>query len=616
MKRFIYFTMLVAAVGLQACSSDDPDLPGEDEIDYPVPETDLVNDVVKTTMDAKTCVMATNLEDMGSLFVKRLDNAGADFDDETELLVLDDDACYKFVKDDEEYNRISDYYLRGGIIYLHRPAMGAAYLMARLQYGMSPLKSEEKVSPLAEAYICQISGAEYWGDAVWERDAHNHTYYDEEGNEYKEPSEGDEKPTEYYYGLYAESAAKFVNEVTHNLLRSDTTVVNSRAGTETIAPEQIPIQRTVNMHGKVTYNLAKDKVLEYQMPIDYKFYVRALYSFDQDKDYYELKYSQFIPMSKAFKGHFSFKRKAAYKDKYGGFTFAGHSVEAELCNYNPGVSVYSLEGVLPANEPLEGTEATEKGWNVGGNVSFSGQGGLVIGASGGYSSSTIITVPHKDLPVTYQQKRKDLLSWEYSVSNPMYYFKHRGRNGSYERGSEICEKDITLEQGWGWIVSDTKKQGDTPLKVKLNAKTTIRSGACTSGAGGNTSWNNLSILPQEYEFNLPVPERFSNEYNIVAEPLNDESVRLRTLLMQNSAQFKYTVDHPKRCAVSNQVLKWKMMKEWGEVYDEIRSRGKISNVKEEVTFYLEGSSGQRVGVYGSLYYGIHINKDGIVTLAK
>ncbi len=173
--------LMVMGIAVSACI-DDPDLPGEDEIDYPVSDTDPVNDVVKTTMDAKTCVMATGLEDMGSLFVKRLDNAGTDLDDETELLVLDDEACYKFVKNGEEYNRISDYYLRGGIIYLHKPALGASYLMARLQYGMSPLISEEKVSPLAEAYICQISGAEYWGDAVWERDAHEHTYYDEEGN--------------------------------------------------------------------------------------------------------------------------------------------------------------------------------------------------------------------------------------------------------------------------------------------------------------------------------------------------------------------------------------------------------------------------------------------------
>ncbi len=563
MKRFIYFTMLVAAVGLQACSSDDPVLQGEDEIDYPVPETNPVNDVVKTTMDAKTCVMATGLEDVGSLFVKRLENTGTEFDDETELLILDDEACYKFVKNEEEYNRISDYYFRGGIIYLHKPSLGAANLMAKLQYGMSPVESDETLSPLAEAYICQISGAEYWGDAVWERDAHDHTYYDEEGNEYKEPSEGDEKPTEYYYGLYAESAAKFVNEVTHNLVRSDATVVSSRAGTETIAPEKIPIQRTVNWHGKMTYNLKQDKVLEYLMPIDYKFYVCALYSFDQDKDYYELKCSQSIPMSKAFKGHFSFKRSGAYKDKYGGFTFGGHTVEAELCNYKSGVSIYSLEGVLPANEPLEGTEATEKGWSVGGDVSFSGKGGLVVGASGGYSSSTIITVPHKDLPVTYQQKRKDLLSWEYSVSNPMYYYKNRGRNGGYERGSEICEKDITLEQGWGWIVSGTKKQGDTPLKVKLNVRTDVRSGACTSGAGGNDSWNMLSIMRKEYEFNLPVPERFRNKYSIVAQPLNDESVRLRQLLTQNCDKFKYIIDNPERCAVSDEVLKSKMIHEWG-----------------------------------------------------
>lgn len=232
--------MLIAAVTLQGCSNDDPELPGEDEIEYPVPEIPE-NDVVTTKMDAKTCVMTTNLDDVGALFVKRLENTGTELTDETELLILDDEACNKFVKDEEEYNRISYYYFRGGIIYIHKPAMGTANLMARLQYGMSPVVSDETIDPVAEAYICHVSGAEYWGGAAWEQDAHEHTYYDEEGNEYKESCDGDEKPTEYYYGRYAESSAKFINEVVNNLVRSNATTVRSRAGTTQLAPEKIPI---------------------------------------------------------------------------------------------------------------------------------------------------------------------------------------------------------------------------------------------------------------------------------------------------------------------------------------------------------------------------------------
>lgn len=113
MRKFLIFTTLVAAVALQACS-DDPDSPGGgDEIDFPVPE-ERVNDVVSTTMDAKTCVMASGLDDMGALFVKRLQNAATEFNDETELLVLDDAACSTFVGDAEQYELLDDYYRRGG----------------------------------------------------------------------------------------------------------------------------------------------------------------------------------------------------------------------------------------------------------------------------------------------------------------------------------------------------------------------------------------------------------------------------------------------------------------------------------------------------------------------
>lgn len=602
--------MLIAAVTLQGCSNDDPELPGEDEIEYPVPEIPE-NDVVTTKMDAKTCVMTTNLDDVGALFVKRLENTGTELTDETELLILDDEACNKFVKDEEEYNRISYYYFRGGIIYIHKPAMGTANLMARLQYGMSPVVSDETIDPVAEAYICHVSGAEYWGGAAWEQDAHEHTYYDEEGNEYKESCDGDEKPTEYYYGRYAESSAKFINEVVNNLVRSNATTVRSRAGTTQLAPEKIPITYTVPYHGLVTYHLKQDKVLECMIPRDYQFYVETAYSFDQDKDFYSIHYSQSIPVSQAFKGHFSFKRKMAYYDKYGGFNFFKHHVEVELCNYKPGVSIYSLDGVLPKNEPLNGQEATVKGWNISGNVSFGT--GLMFGLTEGYNSSTTITVPYKDIPVVYQQKRKDLLRWEYKASSWMNYYSNRGRNGGYKAGPKICEQDITFEQGWGWIVSNTKQQGDTPLKLRVNTGTGLTSGACTSGAGGNSHWNFYQYEEDERWFKLPVPERFRNKYDIVASPLNDESVRLRQLFTQNSDKFKYIIDNPDRCAVTDEVLERKMKQEWQEVLDQLRSRGTISNVKEDVTFYLEDSSGKRVLLGGYANgYGIRVTKNGEV----
>ena len=489
--------------------------------------------------------------------------------------------------------------------------MGAANLMAKLQYGMSPVETEEDVSPIAEAYICHVSGAEFWGDPAWEHGDHEHLFADEDGNEYTEKCDGDEMPTEYYYGQYAESAAKFVNEVVANLVRSKATAVAAgRGDSSELKLVKIPIVYTTNWSSSITYKLKDDKVLSYSMPIEYKFTVEAAYSFDHDKDFYQIQYTQFIPMSKAFKGHFSFKRKMAYRDKYGGFNFGGHSVEVELCNYKPGVSAYSVEGVLPENKPLEGTVAKCDGWSVGSNVS--GGDGLVVGLSGEYSSSTTITVPYKEIPVEYKRKRLDLLSWEYTVPDHMYYYKNRGGNGGYVRGPKICEQDMSLQQGWGWIVSNTKRQGDTPLKMKVKTSTTVKSGACKSGAGGITAWNILSIMPKEHEVNLPVPERVRNSYHIVAEPMTDEAERLRQLLIQNCSKFQYVIEHPERCGITDAALEDKMEREWRSVYDQISSRGKIPNVKEEVRFYLEDASGNKLDVYRTTGQGIIIRTDGLV----
>lgn len=59
-----------------------------------------------------------------------------------------------------------------------------------------------------------------------------------------------------------------------------------------------------------------------------------------------------------------------------------------------------------------------------------------------------------------------------------------------------------------------------------------------------------------------------------------------------------------------------MKQEWQEVLDQLRSRGTIANVKEDVTFYLEDSSGKRVLLGGYANgYGISVTKNGEVKAA-
>ena len=55
-----------------------------------------------------------------------------------------------------------------------------------------------------------------------------------------------------------------------------------------------------------------------------------------------------------------------------------------------------------------------------------------------------------------------------------------------------------------------------------------------------------------------------------------------------------------------------MEREWRSVYDQISSRGKIPNVKEEVRFYLEDASGNKLDVYRTTGQGIIIRTDGLV----
>lgn len=610
---FFLTSAAMACTSLLTGCNNEPDIADDREYEDPIVIQDPENDIVTTTMDVKNAIFATELDDMGSLFITRLEEMGTELKEDTELVVLDEGACARFINNPEEYEKLSDFYERGGIIYFHKPALQSTGLLARLQLGVFNEVPDDTIQPLADAYICNVNGAEYISGDIYNPETVQHTYADDDGKTYTDDYTDEDKPTEYMYGRYADRAAGFVNETVASLLRSPATVVDTRAGTA-LEPPLIPMHWDIPRHVSISFTLSKKKEVsiscEFTQSLALK--IRAAYSFDQDKDYYQLTTSQFFPGSRTWKGVDHFKH-GIYKDRYAGFAFSELGIEAELYDYQPGVSIYALDGYAPANQANDGSKTTVSGWDLGGNVSF-GVGSIFnLAVGGNYTSSTSITMPVKEMPVTFTQERKDFLKWCYVISNKLSCSTGRVSNGQISEIPDICKQDINTDQTWNWIVSNTQKQGDRPLRLRLFTVVDLRSCYATGGAGKNDATIYTHFLRHTEKPTLPVPERVRNQYTVVASPVNGASSYVRKLLMENSPKFKYLSENPDRCAVTGKALNDKMRTEWKQVFEEVQKLGRIEGVTSTVTFYLLDSSGNKVFMGYSSLRGIRIDTNGKIS---
>lgn len=185
MNKYLHLiALLCMAASLSSCNSDEPEITDDQEVveKEPLP----TNDIVETTVDAKTVVFADGLDEISALFKNRLiqENIQTDITPETELVIIDEKSATKFINDKEKYRQLEGLYLRGGLIYLHKPALQCAALMARIQLGVFNEIPDETTPPLYNVYIPNINGSEYnvgdvdsngrqeIADERWETDNH------------------------------------------------------------------------------------------------------------------------------------------------------------------------------------------------------------------------------------------------------------------------------------------------------------------------------------------------------------------------------------------------------------------------------------------------------------
>lgn len=615
--------MLTMAGGmLTSCNDDEP------QIEVPELENNDVTeqpteDIVETTVNANTAILASDLDEMSSFFLKRLNqgNVTHELTDDTELLIIDDASASKILKDDALFEKFEDFYYRGGLVYAHKPSMLTAGLLIRLYEGVYDAEPEV-IIPLYDAWIFNIQGAQYCADDIHSTEPQKLEYVDEEGNTHTKTITETEKPSDYIYGRYAENAATFVNKVMNSSLKTSTKVM-SRGGIKYSEPVPIPMQfdsRKFELYEKFDKNnghITKGGELRASAILSLTAEIICAYSFDQNKDFYQIKLSETYPGEKFWQGTKKVKYKLSYYDKYGGFGLDYIDVKVTDVNMHSGVNVESLTSVAPSNQPATGTKETVSGFTVGGALGLS-SGSFPLSLNGAYTSTTSISMPVSELPykLSLPENKKDL-KWSYNVLTPLRYTERWGFNGSVSDYSKIMTKDFTIGQTWCWVFSNSNKQEDYPIEFRVHYNCMLSYGSASSSSGANYEINNSVWLGLYPIIRLPIPDRFKDKVTIVAIPVSETSSTVRKLLCENSSSFRDIVDYPERAGISRRQLINSLGREWDKVYEQLKRLEPISGVNEDITYTLQMSNGERVRFDSNYEYtGIHIDKNGNVSMVK
>lgn len=575
MKRYLFFAIsLFMLITLTGCHDDEPVIPDEDEVVEKEPFPTY--DIIETTIDAKTVVCAEGLDEISILFRNRLinENIQQDITPETELVIIDEKSAPQFINDKKKYQQLEDLYLRGGLIYFHKPALQCSALVARIQLGVFNEIPDESIPPLYDVYILNIKGSEYKVDNVYRGESKESTYFDEYGNPHTETVENIEEPSEYLYGRYAENAAKFVNMILHGEGSASRTNVRSLSMPDVIkqCDNTIYLSQT---YKKKDHHMAKDVTLKATGVISIIAKIECDYDSKRDIDNYHITLTESYPGSLLWLGEKKIHYTGAWYDKYGGFALSAFNVKASLTN--------------PANYVvLESHNITNKHNNE--------REGLKHGVS---------------------VKEPFDLYWSFSVKNPLKYSSRRAKNGTVNDYSKIFTSDFSVEESCHWSVSNSSNQQDQDMVLVVNSEFSITSGAASSGIGANHDYNVCNSYNFQNDFKLPVPDKYEDRISLTFwfRSGKADADAIEKVLFANSPTLKSLYYERNRTAQSRKRLIHLLSKEWQKVYDELKNANlTLPGQDAEVYMTLRTNDSEYIHIGENEFTKICINKDGEVSM--
>lgn len=592
------------AFGFISCKDDEleqaPDF-NEPEVNITIP----TEDEVKTTVGKTYAVLGEHFDELTPYVMKRMtgmryDHTPADTElaDDVEIVFLDYDALMEI--SEEMVYEIKEVFDRGGAVYLHRPNALAlmffdlvmydelddfmAWLEEQLKDGGAQTKAGGKSNPLErDSYIIRRN------DHLDLRDIYNGEPVTIEKTIVEETEDGTEQtrtetenvtpdePSDYEYGLFAEKVAEWLNGATKTR-SSDGEMLNSAALETILLP--CHLQR-----------IGDKKVFTYNAEL--KAWVSTLYNFDTKQDYYHVLLEERYPGDLLkFDQYYSHKYDVVgHRYKVAGYTYGGLSVYPTLDT--EGYTLKDMWNPQPENEGVTQKTDIIDGWNLNADLGY--DDGLTAKLTGGFTHQQTVSEISKEINVNLK-KDGAKYSWEYDIPDK---YQYKSKLGGFNANlvstpdkNSISIKSCATRQSWNWLVNNTEGRGNKAfymdVELEFNAK-------YASSFGSSTGQTKTGVHKSRVRIELPVPNRFTKSFSVVADNYQDgkEMELIQTFL--NSVQ-EYKNISKGYCAPEEKILDRQMEERWNTMLKTLESFGsKFSGLKNAYTFRLKDNKGKQIG---------------------
>ena len=600
------FLLLVGMMPFGFVSCKDEEL--EQAPDFNEPEVNITiptEDEVKTTVGKTYAVLGEHFDELTPYVMKRMtgmryDHTPADTElaDDVEIVFLDYDALMEI--SEEMVYEIKEVFDRGGAVYLHRPNALAlmffdlvmydelddfmAWLEEQLKDGGAQTKAGGKSNPLErDSYIIRRN------DHLDLRDIYNGEPVTIEKTIVEETEDGTEQtrtetenvtpdePSDYEYGLFAEKVAEWLNGATKTR-SSDGEMLNSAALETILLP--CHLQR-----------IGDKKVFTYNAEL--KAWVSTLYNFDTKQDYYHVLLEERYPGDLLkFDQYYSHKYDVVgHRYKVAGYTYGGLSVYPTLDT--EGYTLKDMWNPQPENEGVTQKTDIIDGWNLNADLGY--DDGLTAKLTGGFTHQQTVSEISKEINVNLK-KDGAKYSWEYDIPDK---YQYKSKLGGFNANlvstpdkNSISIKSCATRQSWNWLVNNTEGRGNKAfymdVELEFNAK-------YASSFGSSTGQTKTGVHKSRVRIELPVPNRFTKSFSVVADNYQDgkEMELIQTFL--NSVQ-EYKNISKGYCAPEEKILDRQMEERWNTMLKTLESFGsKFSGLKNAYTFRLKDNKGKQIG---------------------
>lgn len=574
--KMIALCSIIFAFTFVACSEKDDLEPDIDGPDVPVSEIPT-EDIIKTHIEVSVATIGSNFDETTERLIARARGGvsvsasnASDVPEGTGVVIIDSQSLERIMTSFEsgDYREIvwlNHLFQNGSVMMLHKPDDTAAALFTLLLQWDSFVQNPDGTYSMGAGDLsnfrakkqdinsCKIQSRADDNKAINSLDLYGirdgyHYYcvpnvyepgisWTTQGTKYSQVDEEEveteviveenlvaNQPSPYKYGLMAEEGVKWINQTSEEIQAKGMKTMMSRADvTGDIQFFDQVASTTYTVNENTTW---KNHIPGGWMPVTFRFWISPMYNFEKDEDYYHVVMEETIPAQLVYHGIITAPDLKNWK--ICGFTVNDFFVSAYFSNSD----TYPIKdhwNALPQGQASPTTYESVNGWEVNAEVSI-GKG--VTGKLGGkYQSKETITTTREDVEVTYQSNlpidNYKRFEWHYVLGNQPEFTGRRGKlHYPSTPDNASCRSEQKYRQSWNWLIGSTQARGNVPFNMSVRFALhfrwceglklileTIKDRYTYKGYSDN----------ENFEVQLPVPERFKKVYSFTLDNSSDAS---------------------------------------------------------------------------------------------